>query len=134
MRRSQVLLWSLLCAAAPVSCGGGDGGSANDSGDAAPSEAAGVDIPDFFIPAPPGARTVLPLSETQLVIHYPVDDYDRIVEFYDAWTASQPEDFRRLSDPSAPGVQWSNDAADGGIRTIVVAPDVDITSVVLTAQ
>ena len=122
MRKGQILLSSVCCIAVTISCGGGDAPDGDVSGEATPSATVAVEIPDFVIPAPPGAIRVPMHTENQLVLDYPVDDYARIVAFYDEWTGSQEQTFNRVASPEAgPGAMWTSDAGDVGQRSIVVA-------------
>ena len=80
------------------------------------------DLGEFPIPAPPGAlREPLFISSSSIVIDYPGSELQRIVEFYDNWTASQDEDYRKFGDKA---INWDNSGPQGesSTRVILVAP------------
>jgi hypothetical protein len=79
-----------------------------------------VEIPDFTIPAPGGALRVLMHTEAQLVIDYPSDELERVVAFYDEWTASQTETYTRLGSDEEGSVSWDNGELEQGVRSILV--------------
>ena len=122
MRKGQTLLSSVFCIAVTISCGRGDAPDGDVSGEATPSATAAVEIPDFVIPASPGAIRIPMHTENQLVLDYPVDDYARIVAVSDEWTGSQEQTFSGVASPEdGPGAMWTSDAGDVGLRSIVVA-------------
>ena len=126
---------NLLCMVVTISCGGVDEPETGASGSAVPNTAAVVEIHAFTIPAPPGAIRVPLYTDEQLFIDYPVDDYARIVAFYDEWTAVQGQTFRRVEGPDAePGTMWTNDALDISI-VVGLSEDAagEIIGVVLSA-
>ena len=120
MNRPTIFLLSILAASAPAGCGGQDARLSDAAGEEDPSARAEVEVPDFVIPAPGGALRVLMHTEAQLVVDYPPNELERVVAFYDEWTASQAETYTRLGSGVAESVSWDNGEGDQGFRSILV--------------
>ena len=91
MHRSGLVLLSIVGSVAlAIGCSGGDdGGTGGQStGDQASDDVDDeVEIPDFQIEPAPGARRANLVDEGQLQLDYAEADFDRVVAFYDDWTA-----------------------------------------------
>ncbi len=137
---STLLLAALLIVAAACSSGGDTTATTESSqqpaqsgqgGDAAPAAAPGADIPssvrdDFPVAIPGGwdkdILADLGLTETtgaQLL--YPREDFDRIVAFYDQWTADPADDYLKTEGPDI--VVFSG--TESPITSITVGRDVE---------
>lgn len=104
----------------------GDGGDAADTG----SSGGATDLGDFPIPAPDGGTVLLEAGDG-VSIDYDAADFDRIVQFYDDWTAGQPQSFNvsEASDTKS----YLNDRPTGAEEEVVitVAQVNDFTNVIL---
>jgi len=118
-----------------VSCGGDSGSDA--AGDSGPGEAAVpsgreasaaparmADMGDFPIPAAPGAVEILG-GPAMFLISYPLEDYDRVAQFYEDWVAGQSEEYQRVDasetlGPEIRGLSW---LTSDGSRMITVAEE-----------
>lgn len=144
MRRIRVVLAVLAFVFVLASCGGGDstsedgdtsdstasnddGGSETSSGDGDDGGAAEeVEVDDFSIPFPAGVTSETLRVPGALQLFYAADDFDRIVMFYDDWTAAEPEDYERFERPETGSIEWVF-LDDTGVlaRFISVTPDFD---------
>ena len=134
MRNSHLFLLAFLCACATSACGGAERPEAETSDEPVPSSAQTVDIPDFVIPAPPGALRVMTHTDDQLMLDYPLGDLERIVEFYDEWTTSEPASFTR-TDNGDEGATWITESVDRSIIVQTTGPsDRKVVAVLLGAS
>lgn len=134
MRNRHLFTLTFLCVCATAACGGAERPAAETSDEAVPSPAQPVDIPDFAIPAPPGALRVMTHSENQLMLDYRLGDLQRIVEFYDEWTTSEPASFTR-TDKGDEGVTWFTESVDRSILVQTTGPsDRKVVAVLLSAS
>lgn len=125
MHRSGLVLLSIVGSVAlAIGCSGGDdGGTGGQStGDQASDDVDDeVEIPDFQIEPAPGARRANLVDEGQLQLDYAEADFDRVVAFYDDWTAEDDGTWERFEGADG-SVGWKNGEARGpGFRAISVA-------------
>ena len=114
-----------------AACSGGDESSVDGSGDSdgSPSvettsvPAVGGEDGDFPIPLPPGDGVVVFSTAFDRIVNFPQDEFDRLVAFYDDWTASEPDGYER-TEASNGAVEWSSRGDDlTRVRGIIVAPN-----------
>lgn len=124
----------LICTVMPLACGGGEAPEADVGAEAVASLEESVEVPDFTIPTPVGAFRVIRHTDEMLMLDYPGADLERIVEFYDEWTASQPSTFTRTDAPEG-GISWMNETVDRSVLVLLTeARDIEIVSVTLGAH
>ena len=100
-----------------VSDDGGGDGEASDN--AAADDGAGNGVGDDFpIPVPDGGSELPVPGLNGRSIDYAADDFDRIVVFYDEWTASQPQDFIVSESPEAKS--YLNDRPTDAEESIII--------------
>jgi len=126
--RLSTLPASLALAGVLVACGGGDSGTDSaavpSGGEASAAPAMMADMADFPIPAAPGAIEILGGAPTYW-ISYPLEDYDRVAQFYEDWVAGQSEEYQRVDasetlGPEIKGLSWFT---SDGSRMITVAEE-----------
>ncbi|NNF38266.1 MAG: hypothetical protein HKN71_06345 [Gemmatimonadetes bacterium] len=131
MTRHTALFMILLGGLAFSGCGGGDAPAVDegaDTGTETPATAGLVDpdMGDFPIPAPPGALREPMIQLNARIIMYPAGERQRLIDFYDEWTASEVDEYRRLGEGEE-GINWDNSGPEGEspTRTIAVSPHND---------
>ena len=117
-----------------------DANSPSEDSDDAPTSddnaSAPTDVSDFSIGVPDGGAVIVDTDvegDRAVVVEYPANDFDRLVEFYQEWTDSEPDEYTR-NEAAAGGVTFQS-FGDDRIRSIIVSsvPDgSDTTMITLT--
>ena len=118
----------LVLAGVLASCGGGDSGTdvAADSntGDAPQPSVVTADLGDFPIPVAPGVIEILG-RPPMVLLSYPLEDFDRVSQFYEDWVADQPQEYQRVdaSETLGPEIKALSWVTADGSRMVTVAEE-----------